>query len=160
MSKRYTEEGRASYKYLIDGAVRQLSFIYFAIESDDDSPVKIGTTLKTPHHRLNDFPTGNWRELRVRQVLIGDEHDEERIHTAFAPARIRGEWFGNGYQGRILEFADMAADLQCRLRLRELCTEKSEDERSDAEYERIVNSIMVANALETFALEYDFGVAV
>jgi hypothetical protein len=85
------------------------SFVYF-IQDGEHGPVKIGLS-QDPERRLPKLQTGNPRELLLRHVIPGDRTVEHGLHTRFAPARIRREWFGGPeYLPIILAFAAGLAD--------------------------------------------------
>lgn len=84
------------------------TFVYF-IQEGGDGPVKIGFS-KRPERRPQKLQTGNPRELLLRHVLPGDRAIEDQLHRRFAPARIRGEWFGREYLPVIMAFAGGLAD--------------------------------------------------
>jgi hypothetical protein len=82
----------------------EASFVYF-IQDGEEGPVKIGLS-KSPEQRLPKLQTGNPRELFLRHVIPGDLKIERGLHTRFAQARIRREWFGGPeYLPIILAFA-------------------------------------------------------
>lgn len=54
---------------------------------------KIGYTAGDPKDRLQMLQVGSSRALVLVTTLPGEMPDEKRLHTRFAPARVRGEWF-------------------------------------------------------------------
>jgi predicted GIY-YIG superfamily endonuclease len=81
----------------------ETEYVYF-IQSGSNGSVKIGLS-NDPERRLRQLQTGNLRELRLRHVVPGTRGTENDLHVRFAPARIRGEWFGREYLAIILAFA-------------------------------------------------------
>lgn len=80
-------------------------FIYF-IQREDTGAVKIGLS-KDPTRRLATLQTGNEFELKLRHLIPGGLPEERQLHQRFAPARIRGEWFGGpAYLSMILMFGE------------------------------------------------------
>lgn len=76
--------GRPGYR-------REGGYVYL-IQEGEDGPVKIGWA-KNPATRLEDFQTGNSRELRIVASFPGGINDERELHKRFAAHRLRGEWF-------------------------------------------------------------------
>ena len=79
-------------------------FVYFVQANDEDGAVKIGRATK-PDKRVLQLQTGSPQELHLRHVVPGGAQLEAALHQRFAPARIRGEWFGAEYLPVILAYA-------------------------------------------------------
>ena len=65
------------------------SFVTYFIE-DETGPIKIGISYDAVH-RLETLQLANPRRLKLLGYLPANR--EEILHTQFAHARIRGEWF-------------------------------------------------------------------
>ena len=81
----------------------ETEYVYF-IQSGSSGPVKIGLSAD-PERRTRQLQTGNPHTLELRHVIPGNVGIERQLHVRFAPARIRGEWFGRQYLAVILAFA-------------------------------------------------------
>jgi hypothetical protein len=55
--------------------------------------VKIGFTSSNPHVRLSGLQIGCPAPLKLLTYVPGSMDDERRLHKAFAPLHIQGEWF-------------------------------------------------------------------
>jgi hypothetical protein len=67
-------------------------FVYF-IACEPLGAVKIGFTKQGPISRLAALQTGSPARLKLLTYFPGDLSDEARLHKAFAPLHISGEWF-------------------------------------------------------------------
>lgn len=94
-SARIYESQRALRKFaerVRDGAFgRYFSWVYF-IGRKSDGALKIGLS-GDPTTRLRDLQVGSPEELEFVVAVTGDLAVELMLHQAFAPDRIRGEWF-------------------------------------------------------------------
>lgn len=68
------------------------SVLYFVTCDLENFPVKIGSTRYLPS-RLKGIQTSLPYRVVVLAAVPGTEEDEKRLHSQFAPARLRGEWF-------------------------------------------------------------------
>lgn len=75
--------------------------IYFVVEEDNYSMVKIGTTVNLKQ-RLRDLQTGNPRELKIVAVIDGDSTVESLLKYRFKDYCINREWFR--LDGELLQF--------------------------------------------------------
>lgn len=82
-----TELGGLTRTYL-----RKCNTWLYAIQADEDGPVKIGKTVN-PADRIKTLQTGNPTELRGLAAWRAMECEEEQLHCEFAYAHVRGEWF-------------------------------------------------------------------
>lgn len=86
-------------------------FVYF-VQEEDGGPVKIGQA-QNPLVRLTELQTGNPRRLTIRALVVAAVGTERSLHLLWgSTARIRGEWFGDGHEDRILELARQASAAQ------------------------------------------------
>ena len=90
------------------GELAEPQFVYF-VARGEDGPIKIGRA-GDPDKRLAQLQTGSPDDLLLRDVVPGQNDLERSLHQRFAPARIRGEWFGAEYLPVILAFAQGLAD--------------------------------------------------
>jgi hypothetical protein len=88
----------------------QCCFVYF-IREGDDGPVKIGHAIN-PVKRMESFQCGNSHELHIAAVIYGSHMEESDLHGYWGRARVRGEWFGKGYEAAVIEKAKEIADKQ------------------------------------------------
>lgn len=88
--------------------LREPTFVYF-IQVGDQGPVKIGRATD-PERRIAALQTGSPEDLHLRDVIPGAAPLEAAMHQRFAPARIRGEWFGAEYLPVILVYASGLAE--------------------------------------------------
>lgn len=65
--------------------------IYF-IRAGIAGPVKIGVA-KNVSQRLRGLQTAHHQKLNIIREIEGERSDEQKLHRAFAPYRITGEWF-------------------------------------------------------------------
>lgn len=77
--------------------LRQHGKIYF-VECRPLSAVKIGFTGSGPESRLKACQTGCPAPLRLLGSIPGQMFEEQRLHRAFKPLHIRGEWFRNEWK--------------------------------------------------------------
>ncbi len=73
--------------------------------------VKIGYTTRRPDSRVDDFKTGNPFPLEIIYSCPGERHHETCLHSIFAGARARGEWFYAEPIECFLSSFDRSADL-------------------------------------------------
>lgn len=67
--------------------------VYFA-QAEWGGPIKIGYCgAGQEANRLRMIQTHNPTPMRLTRVIEGDRIDERQLHTRFAEARVRGEWF-------------------------------------------------------------------
>lgn len=74
-------------------------FVYF-IACDPLDAVKIGYTRGDPAGRLRALQTGCPSPLRLIDFAPSNEDEERRLHRAFAPLHIHGEWFRHDHKLR------------------------------------------------------------
>lgn len=67
-------------------------FVYF-IACEPMSAVKIGYTRCSPYARLSALQTGCPSPLKLLAYVPATIDEEGRLHEAFAPLHIQGEWF-------------------------------------------------------------------
>lgn len=79
------------------------NFVYFVTAYDvDDYPVKIGYAAD-PEQRLAELQCGNPTTLGLEVILLGTRRTEAVLHSHWRDyARVRGEWFGRGYEAAII----------------------------------------------------------
>ena len=65
--------------------------VYF-IQEGSDGPIKIGYTSNLKK-RLESMQVGNSKELNVLGTYSGGRKEESYLHSLFAIAQIRGEWY-------------------------------------------------------------------
>lgn len=82
----------------------QATYVYL-VQAVDQPAVKIGYAVN-PVTRLAELQCGNAHELVIVALLLGSKQTERVLHNFWRQARVRGEWFGNGYEHAILEMAD------------------------------------------------------
>jgi hypothetical protein len=71
------------------------SQLYVLVAGDATWPVKIGFTTKPVSARVKALQTGCPYELRLICSAPATRLEEQAVHNAFAPYRVKGEWFGS-----------------------------------------------------------------
>lgn len=69
----------------------------YVVQEGDGGPIKVGIAANA-FWRLCDLQIGNWRQLHLRAVYVGDSKNEvffleQRVHAALNQYSIGGEWF-------------------------------------------------------------------
>jgi hypothetical protein len=73
---------------------RRSSFVYF-IAAETIGAVKIGFSTQHPTKRLRAMQTGCPAPLKLLAYAPATQEEEAKLHQAFAPLGIHGEWFRN-----------------------------------------------------------------
>src|SRR3954452_12978050 len=95
-------------------SINEGPFVYFVREGAE-GPIKIGFA-HDPIERVAALQCGNHRELRIVGLILAADAHEGQLHRHWAAARVRGEWFGNGYEQQILDTAERITTAQFKAR--------------------------------------------
>lgn len=102
-----------AYHFWKQSTVEDPQFVYF-VQAREGGPVKIGLAVD-PLARLGELQCGNPAELEIAEVILGSKDTEESQHHHWREARLRGEWFGRGYEEAILAIAQTTSLMQIEL---------------------------------------------
>lgn len=75
--------------------------IYFVI-CEPLAAIKIGFTSGNPRERIKALQTGCPSPLKGVVHVPGSQDEERRLHRAFNPLHIHGEWFR--FEGKLIDF--------------------------------------------------------
>lgn len=90
-----------------DTPIEKPLFVYFI--QAEDGPVKIGKA-HDPVGRLRELQCGNPRTLVIRALVLASVQLEQDLHQSWGRVcGVRGEWFGHGYEGVLVQLAIEAA---------------------------------------------------
>lgn len=84
-------------------------FVYFI--RCGGGPIKIGVA-RDPLRRLDNLQCGNLVDLTLERVILAGPEFEAWLHREWKRARVRGEWFGKGFEEDILAHARVIAEEQ------------------------------------------------